>query len=111
MRVATYRTQRLRAFAGLVATNDSMRIGYGLGFMALRHGAFTWTGHTGGVAGYTAAMFFRPSQRGVIVFRNATGGKATIDVAATILERLTKTAPVKSAAAHYRCRVARYARP
>ena len=89
------------AFAGLVVTDDKMRIGYGLGFMALRNGAFTWTGHTGGVAGFTSAMFFdRTSQRGVIVFRNATGGKARIDVASAILERLSKTVPVKSAAAH-----------
>jgi len=82
-----------RAFQGLVASDDHLQVGYGLGYMARRQGDFTWTGHTGGVAGFTSAMYFdRASQRGVIVLRNATGGKATIDVAATILERLVKDA-------------------
>ncbi len=85
------------AYADIVATNVAMKVGYGLGFMALRRGDFTWTGHTGGVAGYTAAMFYdRPSQLGVIVFRNATGGKARANVAATILERLVQSNPTRA---------------
>jgi CubicO group peptidase (beta-lactamase class C family) len=79
------------AYGDIIATNINMTLGYGLGFMAMRRGDFTWTGHSGSVAGYTAAMYYdRSSQLGVIVFRNATGGKARADVATTILERLVR---------------------
>jgi CubicO group peptidase (beta-lactamase class C family) len=67
------------AYAGIVATSADMDVGYGLGFMSQRRGEFTWLGHSGGVPGYTAMMYFdREWQLGVIVFRNATGGKARI---------------------------------
>jgi CubicO group peptidase (beta-lactamase class C family) len=67
------------AYAGIVATSTDMDVGYGLGFMSQRRGDFTWLGHSGGVPGYTAMMYFdRDYQLGVIVFRNATGGKARI---------------------------------
>jgi CubicO group peptidase (beta-lactamase class C family) len=67
------------AYAGIVATSADMDSGYGLGFMSQRRGDFTWLGHSGGVPGYTAMMYFdREYQLGVIVFRNATGGKARI---------------------------------
>lgn len=67
------------AYAGIVATSADMDVGYGLGFMVQRRGDFTWLGHSGGVPGYTAMMYFdRDYQLGVIVFRNATGGKARI---------------------------------
>jgi CubicO group peptidase (beta-lactamase class C family) len=47
--------------------------------MVMRRGDFTWLGHSGGVAGYTAMMYFdREHQLGVIVLRNATGGRARI---------------------------------
>jgi len=67
------------AYAGIVATSADMDVGYGLGFMSQRRGDFTWLGHSGGVPGYSAMMYFdREHQLGVIVFRNATGGKARI---------------------------------
>lgn len=67
------------AYAGIVATSQDLDVGYGLGFMARRRGDFTWLGHSGGVPGYTAMMYYdREYQLGVIVFRNATGGKANI---------------------------------
>lgn len=68
-----------RNYAGIVAASQDFDSGYGLGFMALRRGDFTWLGHSGGVPGYSAMMFYdRENQLGVIVFRNATGGKARI---------------------------------
>jgi CubicO group peptidase (beta-lactamase class C family) len=68
-----------RAFGGTVATSADLDMGYGLGFMVMRRGDFTWLGHNGGVAGYTAMMYFdREHQLGVIVLRNATGGRARI---------------------------------
>jgi CubicO group peptidase (beta-lactamase class C family) len=67
------------AYAGIVATSQDFDVGYGLGFMARRRGDFTWLGHSGGVPGYTAMMYYdREYQLGVICFRNATGGKANI---------------------------------
>jgi CubicO group peptidase (beta-lactamase class C family) len=78
------------AFNGIVATSPDLSTGYGLGFMAFRRGSFTFTGHGGGVAGYQSAMYFdRRAQFGVIVFRNAIGGKANPDLlAVAALERL-----------------------
>jgi CubicO group peptidase (beta-lactamase class C family) len=67
------------AYAGIVAASQDLNVGYGLGFMAQRRGNFTWLGHSGGVPGYTAMMYYdREYQLGVICFRNATGGKANI---------------------------------
>ncbi len=78
------------AFNGIVASSDNLSGGYGLGFMAHRLGNFAYVGHAGSVAGYLAAMFFvRSAQRGVIVFRNATGGRVNPSaLAAHILERV-----------------------
>lgn len=67
------------AFNGVVGASLEMDMGYGLGFMAQRRGNFPWVGHSGGVPGYTAMMYFeRDHDVGVIVFRNATGGNASI---------------------------------
>lgn len=67
------------AYAGIVATSADLDVGYGLGFMAQRRGPFMWLGHSGGVPGYTATLYFdREHQLGVIGFRNVTGGKASI---------------------------------
>ncbi len=64
------------AFAGTVATSADLDVGYGLGFMVHRRGDFTWLGHNGGVAGYAAMMYYdREHQLGVIILRNATGGR------------------------------------
>ena len=80
------------AFSGLVASSPELGSGYGLGFMAMRREAFTFTGHSGGVAGYLSWMYFsRPAQVGVVVFRNATGGKANGNrLAIDILSRLVE---------------------
>jgi CubicO group peptidase (beta-lactamase class C family) len=79
-------------FAGIVATSADMDVGYGLGFMSQRRGDFTWLGHSGGVPGYQALMYFdRDHQLGVVVFRNVTGGKVrtnrlAVDVLKLLIE-------------------------
>jgi len=80
------------AFAGLVATSADLDLGYGLGFMAMRRQAFTFTGHSGSVAGYVAFMYFdRQAQVGVVLFRNVTGGalnsnRLTMDILSRLVE-------------------------
>ena len=78
------------AFGGFVASAADLSEGYGLGFMAMRRGSFTYLGHNGGVAGYVASMYFnRNAQLGVVLFRNVAGGKEQPDrLAIDILERL-----------------------
>ncbi|MGH9889588.1 MAG: serine hydrolase, partial [bacterium] len=78
------------AFSGFVASSADMSSGYGLGFMAMRRGAFTYVGHSGAVAGYGAAMYFnRAAQVGVVVFHNVSGGREDPDgLAVDILSRL-----------------------
>ena len=50
--------------------------GYGIGFQLTRRGDHVFLGHAGEVAGYTAQAYIHPpSQTGVIVLRNASGGK------------------------------------
>jgi CubicO group peptidase (beta-lactamase class C family) len=50
--------------------------GYGIGFQLTRRGEHVFLGHNGMVAGYTAtAWIHQPSRTGVILLRNATGGK------------------------------------
>ena len=78
------------AFGGFVASSADLSEGYGLGFMAMRRDKFTYTGHSGAVAGYVASMYFdRNAQLGVVLFRNVAGGKENPDrLAVDILERL-----------------------
>ena len=78
------------AFGGLVATDPFMARGYGLGFMSMRRDEFGYVGHNGSVAGYQAAMYFdRQMQVGVVLFRNAIGGKQEADrLAVDILSSL-----------------------
>ncbi|MGH7603255.1 MAG: serine hydrolase domain-containing protein [Gemmatimonadaceae bacterium] len=78
------------SYAGIVATSQDFDVGYGLGFMVQRRGEFTWLGHNGGVPGYNATIYYdRDYQLGVIVFRNASGGKASIGhLTAEALRRL-----------------------
>jgi CubicO group peptidase (beta-lactamase class C family) len=64
------------AFEGIVATGPYMETGYGLGFMAMRRGDYSFLGHSGSVAGYQAAMYYdRGMKLGVVLFRNVIGGK------------------------------------
>lgn len=68
------------AFQGTVATDHDLARGYGLGFMAMRRGDYSFLGHSGSVAGYHAAMYYdRGIQLGVVLFRNADGGKQDPD--------------------------------
>ena len=78
------------AFGGFVASAADLGSGYGLGFMAMRRGTFTYLGHNGGVAGYGASMYFdRRAQVGVVLFHNVTGGRENPDrLAVDILSRL-----------------------
>ncbi len=78
------------AFGGFVASSSSLQSGYGLGFMAMRRGDFTYVGHSGSVAGYRAAMYYnRTRQLGVIVMRNVVGDRQDTDrLAVDILVRL-----------------------
>ena len=68
------------AFEGLVATDRFLETGYGLGFMAMNRDGYSYTGHSGSVAGYRAAMYYdRGMKLGVVVFRNVGGGKQNSD--------------------------------
>jgi CubicO group peptidase (beta-lactamase class C family) len=63
------------SFERLVTTDPDLRRGYGTGFQVVRFGETVLVGHTGGVAGYQAALYFdRGSRTGVILLRNAVGG-------------------------------------
>jgi hypothetical protein len=59
--------------------------------MAMSRDGYSYLGHGGSVAGYRAAMYYdRPRRLGVVVFRNAGGGKQDPDrLAANILSVLT----------------------
>jgi CubicO group peptidase (beta-lactamase class C family) len=58
------------------SSNGNLTGGYGIGFMLTRRGNDVFLGHSGSVAGYTAqAHVHRLSKTGVIVLRNAAGGK------------------------------------
>lgn len=79
-----------RAYSGFVATSADEPFGYGLGFMLQRREDFPWLGHSGGVPGYQAVLYFdRDHDLGVIMLRNATGGRASINrVAPDVLKML-----------------------
>ena len=68
----------------LTRTNSSsgeLASGYGIGFMAQRDREIVTYGHSGSVAGYIAAAYFHPrSKTGIVVLRNATGGKFALPV-------------------------------
>ena len=78
------------AFSGIVATDASLDIGYGVGFMARRRDDLSFLGHAGSVPGYRAAMYYHRAYRlGVVVFRNVGGGKQDPDrLAVDILSAL-----------------------
>ena len=81
------------AFGGLVATDPFMTRGYGLGFMSMRRDDLGYTGHSGSVGGYQAAMYFDcQMQVGVVLFRNVIGGKQEADRLAVDILSLLVTA-------------------
>jgi CubicO group peptidase (beta-lactamase class C family) len=77
-------------YGGIVAATDDLEMGYGIGFVASRRGNLTWLGHDGAVAGYGASMLFdRKRGLGVIILRNALGGRVRADqLGPRILERM-----------------------
>jgi CubicO group peptidase (beta-lactamase class C family) len=82
------------------SANGRLDSGYGVGFQLTRRGEHVFLGHGGSVAGYTAqAWVHRPSKTGVIVLRNAAGGKFQLsDLTFRALEELAKATPPKSTA-------------
>jgi CubicO group peptidase (beta-lactamase class C family) len=66
------------AYKGVLDASGNPTVQYGIGFTVQRRGATTFYGHSGGVAGYSADMEFdRDHQIGVIVLRNAIGGRVS----------------------------------
>ena len=61
---------------------------YATGFAIMRRDGMTLVGHNGGVSGHVASMYLdRAQRRGVIVLRNATGGRVRTDQLAFDLMR------------------------
>lgn len=79
-------------YARANSTNGALTSAYGIGFQATRRGTTVFIGHGGSVAGYTAQMWVhRPSKIGVIVLRNAGGGRFDLSgLTFAALEELTK---------------------
>ena len=80
------------AYAAAVDASGKPVVPYGLGFTVEPHGSSTWFGHGGAVAGYSATVTFdRAHQVGVIVLRNALGGRVRPDqLADAVLEQLLR---------------------
>ena len=78
------------AYKGVLDASGNPTVPYGIGFTVARHGAFTFYGHGGAVAGYSADVEFdREHQVGVIVLRNAIGGRVNpARLAVGVLEQL-----------------------
>ena len=81
------------AFNGVLDANGKPKVKYGIGFGVDRNGDHNFYGHTGGVAGFAALLYFdRDAQVGVIVLRNATGGRVNaIDLGTRALKLLADT--------------------
>jgi CubicO group peptidase (beta-lactamase class C family) len=82
-------------YSRLSSASGDLDSGYGVGFQATRRGTHVFLGHGGSVAGYNAAAHIhRPSQTGVIVFRNVGGGPVSAGgLALRSLEILAATRP------------------
>ena len=58
------------------SAGGALSAGYGIGFQLTRRGEHVFLGHNGAVAGYTAQAYVHlPSKTGIILLRNAAGGK------------------------------------
>jgi D-alanyl-D-alanine carboxypeptidase len=79
-------------FRSFIGPNGQPKAEYGLGFSVARHGTATWFGHGGAVAGYSASMVFdRERKLGVVVLRNALGGRVRLDqLAESALTRVSQ---------------------
>lgn len=63
-------------FSRVNSANGDLTMGYGVGFSVRRQGERIFVGHSGSVAGYTAAAFVdRKTKTGVIVLRNQSAGR------------------------------------
>ena len=79
------------------SANGRLDSGYGIGFQLVRRGEHVFIGHSGSVAGYTAqAWIHAASKTGVIVLRNAAGGK--FDLSGLTFRALTELATAGTAA-------------
>jgi CubicO group peptidase (beta-lactamase class C family) len=83
------------------SANGRLDSGYGIGFQLARRGEHVFLGHSGSVAGYTAQAWIHPaSKTGLIVLRNAAGGK--FELSGFTFRALTELAnagtPVKTSA-------------
>ena len=80
------------AYKGVLDQSGNPTAPYGIGFSVQRHGASTIYGHGGAVAGYSADIEFdREHQVGVIVLRNALGGRVNLGrLVANVLEQLAR---------------------
>ena len=78
------------AYNGVLDATGKPTAEYGIGFSVDRKGDHNFFGHGGGVAGYTALLYFdREAQIGVVVLRNASGGRVKpADLGARALELL-----------------------
>jgi CubicO group peptidase (beta-lactamase class C family) len=87
-------------YARVNSSNGDLTSAYGVGFQLTRRGPNVFLGHGGSVAGYTAqAWVHRPSKTGVIVLRNAAGGRFNLgSLTFAALEELAKTRAVTSLA-------------
>ena len=79
------------AYSGALLGGADPKREYGIGFSIEQHGAATWFGHGGAVAGFSAGVLFdRDHQVGVIVLRNALGGRVQPSaLAEAVLQRVT----------------------
>jgi CubicO group peptidase (beta-lactamase class C family) len=77
------------------SANGRLDSGYGVGFQLARRGEHVFLGHAGSVAGYTAqAWIHRPSRTGIIVLRNAAGGR--FDLTGLTFRALTELASARA---------------
>jgi CubicO group peptidase (beta-lactamase class C family) len=82
------------AFRGVLDASGMPKAEYGIGFSVGRRGTLNAYGHGGAVSGFGATLTFeREHGIGVIVLRNALGGRANPDrLATTVLSELVAQA-------------------
>ncbi len=70
------------------SASGDLTSGYGIGFQVQRRGTLVMYGHGGSVAGYRAQVLYEPTTKtGIIVLRNAGGGKFNVaGLARSLLE-------------------------
>jgi CubicO group peptidase (beta-lactamase class C family) len=86
------------AYRGVLDANAKPKVEYGIGFSVGTRGPLTVYGHGGAVAGYSAALAFdREHSFGVIVLRNALGGRTSPDrLVADVLTELAASSKARA---------------